>query len=175
MEYFHAETPGKVRTTLHRTNNAGTVQYNVSKVNYLCEAPTLTPGWHTVAVTMLPSGANVQFTGEFDGATVWSYLDTQAVNWSATHGTGHASGNGGLNIFDICLQGSQISGKWVCNPEDPKGYSRYLDQCVVGGTKPNACTTTIGGMSVWSDAANYGGAGFPNTFEIDYVKVWSAI
>lgn len=175
MESFHSQRPGKLDMTLHRANNAGTLQKNLSFARVLVEPPTLTPGWHTCAVTMLPSGANVQFTGEFDGVQVWSYLDTQAVYWSDTHGTAHPSGNGGANIWDICLQGSQIGGSYVGHPEDPKGYSRWLDSCLSGGTKPNACNTSVGGQPIWTDAANYGGAAFPNTFEIDYVKVWSAL
>lgn len=175
MESFHAQRPGKLDMTLHRANNAGTLQSNVSFARVVVEPPTLTPGWHTVTTDILPSGSNVQFTGYYDGVQVWSYLDTQAVYWSNTNGTARADYGNGLNVWDICLQGSQIGGTWVGHPEDPKGYSRWNDSCLSGGTKPNACNTTVGGYPIWTDAANYGGAAFPNTFEIDYVRVWSAM
>ena len=180
MEYFHAEQPGKARMTLHRTNNAGTAQSNVNKVAPFFEAPTLTPAWHTFTVSILPESTNVRIKGWVDspggaGTPVWNYLDTQAVLWSNTKGTSHPSGNGGANIFDITVQGSQIGGTYLCHPDDPKGYSRWLPGCVVSGTAPNSCAATVGGYSVWTDAADYGGTLFPNTFELDYIKVWSAL
>ena len=175
MESFHAQRPGKLDMTLHRANNAGKLQSNVSFARVVVEPPTTTPGWHTVATEILPSGSNVQFTGYYDGVQIWSYLDTQAVYWSNTNGTARADYGNGANVWDICLQGSQIGGTWVGHPEDPKGYSRWNDSCLSGGTKPNACNTSVGGYPIWTDAANFGGAAFPNTFEIDYIKVWSAM
>lgn len=173
MEYFHAEEPGKARFTLHRKNNAGTYQSNVARHSEFFEAPTLTPGWHVFAVDMLPEGDDVRFIGYLDGVEVWNYLDTQAAYWSGTRGTAHPSGGGGENIFDICLQGSQIGGDWVGHPDDPAGYSRGLGRCI-SESSPGVCRTSIGGYSIWTDA-NQGGALFPNTFELDYVKVWSAL
>lgn len=178
MEYFHVEQAGKGRITLHRANNSGTLVSNVNKVAAFFESPTLTPGWHTWAVDILPEGSNVRFYGYLDGALVWSYLDTVVTYWSVTQGTSRADYNFGENYFDIVFQGSQIGGSYLCHPDDPKGYSRWLDSCVSGGTKPNACNTSIGGYPIWTDAANYGGTGLlggGQVYEIDYVKVWSAM
>ncbi len=184
MEYFHTQLPGKFMMTLHRTNNAGTPQTNVNKTfgGVFFEAPTLTPSFFNFGVSILPEGANVRFrgflggTGGGVGATeVWNYLDTSAVYWSNTRGLAHPSGNGGAEVFDITVQGAQIGGNWNGHPDDPKGYSRWNDSCLSGGTKPNACNFTVGGYPIWTDAADYSGTLFPNTTEIDYVKVWSAL
>lgn len=174
MELFHVEEPGAARTSLHSTDNAGVFKTNRSSSRYFIEDPTLAPGWHTFVVEILPvSSGVVQFYGYCDGVLKWSYLDTSATRWSVTKGTSHASGNGGLNIFDICIQGSQISGNYICHPDDPPGYSRARDACITGGTKPNACTVASWqGRLIRTDALDYGGALFPNTFEVDSVKVW---
>lgn len=183
MEYFHLEESGKGRSTLHRANNAGTLQTNVNRAAKLFEAPTVTPGFHTWTVSILPEGANVRFKAWLDspggtGTPYWSYLDTQVTYWSVTQGTSRADYAFGQEYFDITFQGSQIGGSWLGHPDDPKGYSRWLDSCVSGGTKPNACNTTVGGQPIWTDAANYGGTGLLGAgmvYEIDYVKVWSAM
>lgn len=181
-EYFHAEQPGKVRYTLHRANNAGTPQSNVNKVAGVFETPTLTPAFHTYTVSILPEGANVRIKGWIDspggaGTPVWNYLDTQAVYWSSTQGTARADYANGQEYFDIAIQGSQIGGTYLCHPDDPKGYSRWLPGCVVSGTAPNSCASTVGGYPVWTDAVEHSGVGLTNGLvtELDYVKVWSAM
>lgn len=176
MEYFHATTPAKYTMTLHRTNNAGTFQTNVNKTygGVFFEAPTITPDWHVYAVDILPEGSNVRFIGYLDGVEVWNYLDTQAVRWASTNGTSRADYGYGENVFDVVLQGSQIGGTWVGHPDDPTGYSRWNDTCLSGGSKPNSCNISVGGYSIWTDA-NQGGTLFPNTFEVDYVRIWSAL
>jgi Glycosyl hydrolases family 16 len=174
MEYFHAQVPGRNLWTLHRTNNSGSYQANVNKVNAFFEAPTTTPGWHVFGVDILPEGSAVRFIGYLDGTVVWNYLDTQAVRWSNTYGTSHPSGSSGAHIFDICLQGAQIGGNYVGHPDDPTGYSRYLAKCISGGSAPNSCYTVVNGQPIWTDA-NRGGTLFPSTFEVDWVRVWSAL
>lgn len=177
MELFHVEEPGHFRMTLHSTDNAGVFKSNRNLTRYFVEEPTAAPGWNTVATEILNEGSGiVRFKGYLNGTLIWNYLDTQATLWSVTQGTSHPSGNGGQNIFDICIQGSQISGNYVCHPDDPRGYSRARDACILGGTKPNACSIVgYGGRSVRNDTIDYAGTLFPNTFEVDYVKVWSAI
>lgn len=176
MEYFHAEEPGKGRFTLHRKNNAGTYQSNVSHRAGFFEAPTLTPGWHVFAVDILPESGDVRFIGYVDDVEVWTYLDTQADFWSGTRGLSHPSGAGGAEVFDICLQGSQINGNYVGHPDDRKGYSRNLGRCISGGTAPS-CSTSVGGYDIWTDADEHGGTGLSTglPFEVDWVKVWSAL
>lgn len=171
MEYFHSQVPGKTLWTLHRTDNGGTPQYNVHK-NYggtFFENPTLTPGWHTIAVEILPENgdpdnptSNVRFKGYLNGVLAWNYLDTQSLYWTT-------NGGGDNDMFNIYLQGCQIGGDYVGHPDDPLGYSRNLGTCISGGgTPPNMCRTTIGGITMnaptFSDPSS--------TFEIDYVKVW---
>jgi len=183
MEYFHLEESGKGRSTLHRKpSSSAALQTNVSRASKLFEAPTLTPAFHTWTVSILPEGANVRLKAWIDspggtGTPHWNYLDTSAAYWSATEGTLRADYNYGANYFDIVFQGAQIGGSWLGHPDDPKGYSRWLDSCVSGGTKPNACNTSVGGQPIWTDAADYGGVGLTNgmVYEIDYVKVWSAL
>jgi hypothetical protein len=183
MEYFHAEQPAKGRMTLHRTaNNGTTFTSNVNKVAPFFEAPTLTPGWHTFTVSILPESGNTRIKGWCDspsgvGTPDWNYLDTQSNYWAGTQGTARADYAFGEEYWDITIQGSQIGGSWLCHPDDPKGYSRWLDTCVSGGTKPNACNTSVGGYNIWTDAANHGGTGLSTglVYEIDYVKVWSAM
>lgn len=178
LEYFHSQRPGKFDMTLHRNDGTG-LKTNVSYMRPFVEAPTVTPGWHTATMSLTQEGGNVRFKGWFDspggvGTPQWSYLDTASTYWAVTNGTSHPSGNGGANIFDIIIQGSQVGGNWVGHPDDPTGYSRSIDTCLSGGTKPNACNTSVGGYPIWTSANGLGGD-FPAMFEVDYVKVWSAL
>jgi hypothetical protein len=188
MEYFHFELPGQLTSTLHRADNTGTLRSNVNKTNYFFEAPTYTPGWHTITGIVLPwtantigggvagnpanPSANVRLTCQLDGVTKWDYLDTQALYWT-TNG-----GPDGDNFYNIYHQGSQVGGHWAGHPDDPFGYFRaydgsrssasdaFGDGCISGGTKPNACTFVRGGYSV----QRAGRAGSLATFNLDSIN-----
>lgn len=179
VEYFHSQIPGKTLWTLHRTDNGGTPRYNVAK-NFggtFFEAPTYSPGWHTMSVDILPwTGAtattgqagdpnspstNVRFTGRLNGIVAWDYVDTQSLYWTTNAG--------GSDCFNIYVQGCQIGGNYVGHPDDPLGYSRWLNSCISGsGTAPNACPQSVGGYPIIR--AQFGDPS--STYEIDYIKVW---
>lgn len=169
MELFHSQVPGKLTMTLHRADNTGVLRTSVSKVSAFFEAPTVTPGWHTVAVEITPvSGdphspaSSVQFRGYIDGNPVWGpYVDTQSLWWTT---------NGGSEdqFYNVYLQGCQIDGDYVGSPDGPLGYSHWLNRCLVGGTAPNSCTTLVGGYQM--QLPTFGDPS--STFEIDYHRVW---
>lgn len=168
MEYFHSQVPGKLTMTLHRADNTGTLRTNVSKLSKFFEAPTLTPGWHTVAVEITPQSGDahspastVQFKGYIDGVLAWSYLDTQSLWWTTNGGDEN-------NFYNVYLQGCQIDGDFVGSPDGPLGYSHWKNQCLAGGTAPNSCTTTVGGYAM--QLPTFGDPS--STFEIDYHRVW---
>lgn len=168
MEYFHMYEPGKTRSSLHRTNNSGTYQNNVYQKATFFEEPTLTPGWHIWAISITSEYPNVRFRTYQDNVLVYDYLDTQAAIWSVAKAPNPA------RVFDIRLEGVQIGNQsgWVGMPNDPPGYDSGRGVCASGGTAPNACNTSINGHAIWAD--NYvGNTLFPNTTEVDYVRVWS--
>lgn len=159
MEYFHGQIPGKVTGALHRTNNVGTFQNNISNRNVFFEAPTYTPGWHVFSIEITPEGDDVRFKWRLNGAVFANYLDTSATNWSTRHP--------GLPLFDITLQGCQIGGTWVGHPDDPPASSRWLNGCLISGSYPSSCSIASGGYTVQK-------ASFPAVTEIDYVRMWVA-
>jgi Glycosyl hydrolases family 16 len=170
MESFHGQIPGRTSGVLHRTNNSGTFQNNVSNANAFFEAPTYTPGWHTWAVDILDEDPHVRFVWRLDGVPFRNYLDTSAVEWSTRHP--------GEPLFDVTVQGCQIGGNFVGHPDDPLGYSRWLNSgaggCLIGGTPPNSCTTTFNGHPVIragaaGSSASFG-AGIPMV--VDYIRVY---
>lgn len=170
MEYLHSQLPGKISTTLHRTDDNQVFVRNLAK-NYggtFFEAPTLTPGWHTITVEITPDSGDVtvarsavRFKAYLDGVLYFNYLDTSALYWSSTGGDADS-------FWNIYLQGCQIDGNYAGSPDGPLGYSHWLDQCLAGGTAPTACTTTIGGYT--AQLPTFGDPS--STFEIDYHKVW---
>lgn len=169
MEYFHMYEPGKTRSSLHRTDNNGVYRNNVYQKATFFEEPTLTPGWHIWAISITSEYPNVRFRTYQDGILVYDYLDTSAALWSGSVRTPNPA-----RAFDIRLEGVQIGNQsgWVGMPNDPPGYDSGRGVCASGGTPPNACNTSIGGHAIWAD--NYvGNTLFPNTTEIDYVRVWS--
>lgn len=147
MEYFHSQVPGKTTQTLHLDGRS-----NISKKTTAFEAPTLSPGWHTWAVEILPDPNGVRFTFFVDGATVHTYVDTQH-NWAS------ADPN---TTWDIALN-LAVGGNWVGRPEDTTGYLRDLNRCSISGTAPGGCTTTGIRNVDWSKS----------TYEIDYVRVYT--
>lgn len=178
FEYFIGQNPGKATCALHRTDNDGVYHSNVLNGKAVLEAPTtidLNRGWHTFYMDIRPwtaatiSGGvlgdvmqpstNVRFTVYVDNRLMMDKIDTSAMNWSSRYDA---------DAFDITLQGSQLGGEWVGHPDDPLSYSRWLDDCLAGGTKPNSCTTTVDGMT------NIRGV-FPNYVEVDWVRVWRMI
>jgi hypothetical protein len=185
MEIFHAQVPGRTLATLHRATGRDSTgklltQYSVSKNRSadglggtFFENPTHAPAWHTFCTECYPvtdaTGATpgdptkpskyVRFKAYVDGVKIWDYVDTQAEYWTT---------NGGSidQFWNVYLQGSQINGKYVGHPDDPLGYSRLLNACISGsGTPPSSCATSRAGVPIVR-------AQFPNTFEIDYHRVW---
>lgn len=145
MEYFHSQVPGKTTSTLHLDNVS-----NVSKKTLPFESPTVTPAWHTWAVNIVPSGANVVFTFYLDGVAFHTYTD-------ATHVWANNTTN---NSFDIAIN-MAVGGKYVGRPDDALGFLYDLNTCAQGGTPPSACNST--GILR---------ATFPSTYEVDYVHVY---
>lgn len=175
LEYFHAETPGMARITLHRMGPSGSVQINVHKVSAFFEDPTIAvPEWHTFAMEIIPATYNGQrsatFIGYIDGVEKYRYTDTYAQSWIDRYN------NDEDRVWDITIQGGQIGGPFIGHPEDPLGYSRNRHEggvtggevggCILGGTAPNSCTTSYQGRSTqpWP--------GPTPTLEVDYVRVW---
>jgi len=168
MEYFHSQLPGKLTTTLHRADNSGKLVQNLTKASTFFEAPTLTPGWHTITVEITPDSgdvnapnAAVRFKVYLDGVLYFNYLDTSALYWSTNGGDADS-------FWNVYVQGCQIDGNWVGSPDGPLGYSHWLNRCLAGGTAPNACTTTVGGHAM--QLPTFGDPS--STFELDYHKVW---
>lgn len=172
MEYFHSQVPGRLTVTLHGRNNAGTVRYNYAKMNphAAFELPTPTPGWHTVVLEVSPENgvpdaptSSVRYRWYLNGVKGWDYLDNEALHWSSL-GTATQS-------HKIYCQ-TQIGGQYVGHPEDPLGYSRWLNGsggCLIGGTPPNSCTITSSGNTI--RAADWGDD-TATAFAVDYIKAW---
>ena len=55
-----------------------------------------------------------------------------------------------------------VGGTWVGHPDDALGYLRNLNTCAQGGTAPDGCNAT-----------GIRRAQFPNTYELDYVRVYT--
>jgi beta-glucanase (GH16 family) len=147
MEYFHSQVPGKTTQTLHLDG-----RYNLSKKTTAFEAPTLSPGWHTWAVEILPETSGVRFTFFVDDVAVHTYVDTQH-DWASSDPNA---------TWDVALN-LAVGGNWVGRPGDTTGYLRDLNRCSISGTAPGGCTTT-GIRSVdWTKS----------TYEIDYVRVYA--
>lgn len=144
MEYFHAQVPGKTTGTLHYANVA-----NVTKKTVAFESPTTTPGWHVWAVEMEDTSTGVLVKWLLDGTVYHQYTVADKTQF-----TKYKDG------FDIALN-MAVGGNYSGHPDDPLGYSRYLGKCLkpYGGAQP-------------CDATNILRAGFPATYEIDYVRVY---
>lgn len=183
VEYFHAQLPGKVSTTLHGTDSTGTFHANRYTNNGAAgasprtffEAPTYTPAWHVWTAEVVPvtdstgttlaspagSSSFVRFRVWLDGTLVTQFVDTSAAWWTANGGDEDS-------FWNVYMQGCQIDGNYVGHPRSALGYSHWLNQCLIGGTAPSSCTTTTGGYSVlraqFTDPAA--------TVEVDYFRVW---
>ncbi|HRW38150.1 MAG TPA: glycoside hydrolase family 16 protein [Aquihabitans sp.] len=147
MEYFHSQVPGKTTQTLHLDGRT-----NLSKKTTAFEAPTLSPGWHTWAVEILPDPNGVRFTFSLDDTAVHTYVDTQH-NWASSDPNA---------TWDIALN-LAVGGNWVGRPGDTTGYLRDLNRCSISGTAPGGCTTTGIRNVDWAHS----------TYEIDYVRVYT--
>jgi Glycosyl hydrolases family 16/Fibronectin type III domain len=145
MEYFHAQVPGKATGTLHYANVS-----NVTKKTVAFETPTATPGWHVWSVEMedTPSGVLVKWL--LDGNAYHQYTVADKSQF-----TKYQDG------FDIAIN-MAVGGTYSGHPDDPLGYSRYLQKCLkpYGGAAP-------------CDASGISRAQFPATYEIDYVRVYT--
>lgn len=150
MEYFHSQVPGKATSTLHLDGRS-----NLSKKTVPFEAPTLNPGWHTWAVDISPSGADVRFTFILDGNAIHSYVDTQH-RWTS------ADPNA---TWDIAMN-LAVGGRWTGRPDDTLGYLRDLSICSINGTAPSGCSTNGIRRVDWNNAA-------VSTYEVDYVRVYA--
>ena len=150
MEYFHAQVPGKTTSTLHLDG-----RLNLSKKTAPFEAPTLNGGWHTWAVDIAPSGADVKFTFLIDGVAIHSYVDTQH-HWTS------ADPNA---TWDVALNMS-VGGKWTGGPDDTLGYLRDLNRCSISGSAPTGCATTGIRRVDWNNPAS-------SSYLVDYVRVYA--
>ena len=151
MEYFHSQVPGKATQTLHLDGRT-----NLSKKTTAFEQPTLTPGWHTWAVDILPDPAGVKFTFYVDGTAVHTYVDTQH-NW-AQAGTANGTWDIALNLA--------VGGNWVGAPDAQLGVLPNVSRCAIGGTYSTACTTTGIKRVDWNNNAT-------DTYQVDYVRVYT--
>ena len=151
MEYFHSQVPGKATQTLHLDGRT-----NLSKKTTAFEQPTLSPGWHTWAVDILPDPAGVRFTFYVDGTAVHTYVDTQH-NWAEA---GTASGT-----WDIALN-MAVGGNWTGAPDDTLGVLRNINRCSISGTFPTTCSTSGIKRVDWANPAS-------TTYDIDYVRVYT--
>ncbi len=145
MEYFHATVPGKTTGTLHYNN-----VHNVAKKSVAFETPTATPGWHTWAVTTEDTSAGILISWQLDGLTYFQYTETDKSQFTKY-----------ANAFDIALN-MAVGGTYVGHPDDALGYSRYTGKCLqpYGGAQP-------------CNASGILRAGFPSTYEVDYVRVYT--
>ena len=150
MEYFHAQVPGKSTSTLHLDGKT-----NIAKKTVSFEQPTTSPGWHTWAVEILPSSqgsSNASFSFSLDGNKYFEIIPSQQ-NWATV---------GDINkMFDIAIN-LAVGGNYVGHPDDELGWSRYLNKCL----KPYGSTTRP------CDGSNIIRPQFPNSYEIDYVRVY---
>ena len=146
MEYFHSSVPGQTTSTLHLDGRA-----NLSKRAVTFEPPTRTPGWHTWAVEIEPDPDGVRFTFLLDDVSFHSYVDTQH-RWASADPQA---------TWDMAVNVS-VGGSWTGHPDDPLGYLRNFNSCTQGGTPPDRC-----------DATGILRAQFPNTYEVDYVRVYT--
>lgn len=182
QEYFHGQIPGYNSSTLHGTPFAGSAtvsnRYTNNANRTFFEAPTYAPQWQKWATKILPvtdSTGNtvgdtsapsmyVRFQVYLNGVEVYRFVDISALYWSTNGGTAD-------QFWNIYIQGCQVSGKYVGHPDDPLAYSSQLNDCVNGGTAPNACTLVHNGYSVQRAGAPGSVATFSDpatTFEIDY-------
>jgi hypothetical protein len=166
MEIFHAETPGHTRaTTWQRVGGTNT---KVVTVNSPLEAPTYTPGWHVWAVDILPAGGNnVQYI---------YYLDGNVIVQGTVDGSAYINefSGDGYRIWDVSLN-CAIGGNYTGHPDDPLGYSRWLNACLIGGTPPNSCSITRWGYTAQRAGAPGETATLPQHYDIDYFRMWEYI
>ena len=188
LEYFHGQVPGKNSSTLHGKNNAGTTVYNRYTNNVggrtFFEAPTYTPQWHKWATEILPvtdstgntvadvtqPNTNVRFRMLLDDVEVYRFVDTSALYWTTNGGTVDS-------FWNIYIQGCQVSGRYVGDPDGPLAYSQQkadLDAggngCLISGAN-GACAITTGGYTVQRAGATGATATMTDqasTFEVDY-------
>jgi len=177
---------GMVHSAWHRLKEDGTgTQFNVAAGNGFYEAPTYTPGWHTVIGEVSPVSGNpadlsqgVRLRVTVDGVESMNYVE-MATRWITDGGPGVRR-----DFWNVYIQGAQIGGKYVGYPDDPLGTAgtnpntgEVYNRCLISGTHPNSCATTgAGGYQVirmgapGSTATALGDAAV--TFEIDHIRVY---
>lgn len=181
-EYFHSQVPGRISTTLHRTNNSQVFVANAYTNNVggrdFFEAPTYSPAFHEWVYEIEPvtdaTGATrgditqpstyVRFICYLDGVEYYRFVDTSALWWTTNGGTISS-------FWNVYSQGCEIDGNYIGHPRSPLGYSHWLNQCLISGTPPNSCATSSGGYSV-QQAVFTGGA---SDVVIDYLRHWRAV
>lgn len=170
QEYFHSQIPGKILSTLHRTNNAGVAQTNVAKNNggYFWETPTYTPDWVNIVFECFPTSGdptlpntNVRLKTYINGVNIWDYTDTSALYWTTNGGSDNS-------FHNLYIQGCQVDGNYVGHPDDALGYSHWLNQCLISGSPPASCSITYQGRNIIR--AQFGDPS--STYELDYIKAW---
>ena len=151
MEYFHSQVPGKSTATLHLDGVS-----NISKKTTTFENPANTPGFHVWAVEITPDPGGVRFSFFVDNVKVHTFVDAKhawadSVDPAAT--------------WDIALNVA-VGGRWVGSPYGTLGLLDQLNRCSIGGTAPQACSTSGIKRVSWGSAAS-------TTFDVDYVRVFT--
>ncbi|MBP7820979.1 family 16 glycosylhydrolase [Candidatus Saccharibacteria bacterium] len=155
MEYFHTQNPGSVQQTLHLPAE---LSYNLAHQSKFFETPVLGSGaWHSYSVEIIPldSGTRAQFNYYVDGILNYSYTPTK-FGWLNNYNKNA--------MFDIAIN-MAVGGNWSAHPDDPFGWSRYLSKCI--NKYPYKLTQPC-------DSTGVIRAQFPATYEVDYVRVYTA-
>lgn len=150
MEYFHTQVPGKTTATIHLDNTK-----NVAKKTINFEYPSAAPSWHTWAVEIQPDpndSSKARFNFLMDGNNYFSVTPSQQ-NWASQVDVN--------NMFDIAIN-TAVGGTYSGHPDDPLGWSRYLNACLKPYKGNQPC-----------DSTGVNRAQFPMNYEIDYVRVYT--
>jgi hypothetical protein len=151
MEYFHAESPGEVKSSVYLDEGE-----TVSRETIRFEEPTDDPRWHVWTVDIEPVPEGVQFSFYRDMSTrarpvaYHRFVDT-APSWADTHP--------GDDLWDVAVNLS-VGGRWTGHPDGELGVLPDGTTCAQGGEPP--CS-----------AAGIRRASFPATYEVDYVRVYT--
>lgn len=174
VQYLHAVTPGRISITYAHQTAAGVSATPVT-ANVFFEAPSYTPGWHTLALSVEPvngvdAAGGVMFRAYLDGTKFWETTDSTATYWVANGGTT-------ADFWTTTWKGSQVGGAFVAGVDDALGVDTARSACSISGTYPGACVTTAtDGRSILRAGASGSTATLgtdATTFELDYIRAWA--
>lgn len=151
MEYFHVSHPGQVKQTLHLPAEQSS---NVTSVVVPFESPTTNPGWHTFATEIVP------LNPEKTSAKLVFYVNGTKTNEYTPTVFGWLNNFDKNAMFDMAIN-LAVGGRWNGHPDDELGWSRYLSRCLNVYNRQSPCDP-VGGVQR---------ATFPDTYEVDYVRV----